>query len=68
MAIDTATKRRAALGRSAVLLPVPTGTIGVDQRAILVRLYVLYAVSAVVTPLQRIYAIMRESRVFSVGR
>lgn len=47
MAIDTATKRRAALGRSTVMLPAPTGTIGADQRAILLRLYILFAVVSV---------------------
>jgi hypothetical protein len=68
MAIDTATKRRAALGRSTVMLPAPTGVIGTDQRAILLRLYLLYVVATIATPLQRIYAIARELRVLSIGR
>lgn len=67
MAIDTAIKRRAALGRSTFMLPVPSGTIGEDQRAILQHLYLLYAAVAASTPLARIFAIAREARVWAIG-
>lgn len=44
MAIDTALKRRAALGRSVLMLPPANGTIDKDDRAILTGLYLLYVV------------------------
>ena len=37
--MDTATKRRAALRFSTMLLPAPGGSIGADSRAILMRVY-----------------------------
>ena len=66
MAIDTALKRRAALGRSVLMLPPADGTIDKDDRAILLRLFLPYAVVAVVTPAARIYAIERQQRVYAV--
>jgi len=44
MAIDTALKRRAALGRSVLLLPPATGSIDKDDRALLLGLYLPYVV------------------------
>lgn len=68
MAIDTATKRRAALGRSVLVLPPADGSIDKDDRAILLRLYLPYASTfpSVVTPFARIYPINQSVRVVSI--
>ena len=42
MAIDTALKRQAALGRSVLMLSQADGTIDKDDRAILLGLYLPY--------------------------
>ncbi len=68
MAIDTATKRRAALGVSVWMLPSADGTVDGTDRAILLRAYIPFAVSDVITPLIRIFAVLRESRVFAALR
>lgn len=44
MAIDTALKRRATLGRSLLMLPTANGAIDKDDRAILLGLYLPYIV------------------------
>lgn len=68
MAIDTAVKRRAALGRSVAMLPAPTGTIDTNVRAILTRLYLLYVPVSIVTPASRIYAIARTLRIYAIAQ
>jgi hypothetical protein len=64
--MDTVLKRRAALGRSVVMLPSTDGTIGKDDRAIFLGLYLPYTPVSIVTPAARIYAIARQSRVYPV--
>lgn len=66
MAIDTVVTRRAALGRSVVMLPPADSTIDKDDRAMLLRLFLSYTVVAVVTPAARIYAIAQSLRIYAV--
>jgi hypothetical protein len=68
MAIDTALKRRAALGRSVLMLPPANSAIDKDDRAILLGLYLFYTSTfqAVATPLLRVFAIARSVSVFAI--
>lgn len=66
MAIDTAVKRRAALGRSVVMLPPADSTIDQNDRAMLLRLFLPYTPISIVTPGARIYAIAQRLRIYAV--
>jgi hypothetical protein len=48
------------------MLPPADGTIGKDDRAIFLGLYLPYTPVSIVTPAARIYAIARQSRVYPV--
>lgn len=67
MAIDTATKRRSALAVTTWLLPSADSEVDSTDRALLLRAYIPFAVSDVVTPLRRTLAIVSELRVLPVG-
>ena len=67
MAIDTVAKRRSALGVTTWLLPAADSEIDSTERALLLRAYIPFAVSDVVTPLRRTLAIASELRVLPVS-
>lgn len=67
MAIDTAAKRRSALGVTVTILPSADSTVDSTDRAILLRAYIPFAVLDVVTPLRRVYAILRDLRVYTAS-
>lgn len=68
MAIDTAAKRRTAASVSVLILPAPSGSVDETARSVLMRSYLLSAITALVTtPLVRIYAIARELRRYAIG-
>jgi hypothetical protein len=50
------------------MLPPADGTIGKDDRAIFLGLYLPYTPVSIVTPAARIYAIFRQLRVLAITR